>query len=161
MSRALAWAAAAAGAGMRPSDQASVPAREGVYIPTGLLRHAIYKLALDLTRLPSVAELFRAAVSTLMFGGDTSRWEGTMAMPHYNRKSMPAISAHTALHITQLHRSGMFRLFDHGPKENVRRYGQAEPPDIAGAYGLIDVPVDIAAGRSDGIISVHDVRKHR
>ena len=44
-------------------------------------------------------------------------------------------------------RSGRFRLFNHGSAAaNRAHYGSAEPPDIAGDYGRLDIPVDIMAG---------------
>ena len=58
-------------------------------------------------------------------------------------------------------RTGHFRLFDHGSKAaNRRAYGESEPPDIAGSYGMINIPVDIVAGKADGVIAPQNVRKH-
>lgn len=39
-----------------------------------------------------------------------------------------------------------------------RHYGQAEPLDVAEDYGWIDCPVDICAGRADGVIARENVR---
>ena len=39
-----------------------------------------------------------------------------------------------------------------------QHYGEAQPPDVAGYYGLLDCPVDICAGRADGVIAKENVR---
>ena len=169
----------------------------------------------------------------LLFNGDASQWDRAMQLPHYNSRSMPAISLHTGLHLIQVllawltaehevlrwdirsqpvhtllaaytatdqhahtahkpvvstscmrnaeirwkawprqgmltpHRalqwirSGKFKLFDYGSKRaNRKAYGEAAPPDIAAAYKLINVPVDIVAGKADGVIAPQNVRKH-
>ena len=58
-------------------------------------------------------------------------------------------------------RSGKFKLFDYGSKRaNRKAYGESTPPDIAAAYKLINVPVDIVAGKADGVIAPQNVRKH-
>lgn len=40
-------------------------------------------------------------------------------------------------------------------------YGESEPPDVAGYYGLLDCPVDICAGRADGVIAKENVSPRR
>ena len=59
-------------------------------------------------------------------------------------------------------RSGKFRLYNYGSAAaNMDHYwGEPEPPDIAANYSLIDCPVDIMAGRADGIIAPENVRQH-
>lgn len=133
----------------------------GAYLPTGLLRHAVSKLAVDMsTQLPSAGSLLRAMVSIGAFGGDSSKWDRALLLPHYRREAMPAISFQTLLHICQLHLSGRFQRFDFGKRENVRRYGQAMPPDLAAQYRLLDCKVDLLAGKRDGIINIADCMKH-
>ncbi|EIE26467.1 hypothetical protein COCSUDRAFT_39557 [Coccomyxa subellipsoidea C-169] len=57
--------------------------------------------------------------------------------------------------------SGRFQLYDFGSAAaNRAHYGSAEPPDIAANYGRLDIPVDIMAGRSDGVIARENVVKH-
>ena len=38
----------------------------------------------------------------LLFNGDASQWDRAMQLPHYNSRSMPAISLHTGLHLIQV-----------------------------------------------------------
>ena len=58
-------------------------------------------------------------------------------------------------------RSGKFKLFDYGSRRaNRSAYGESAPPDIAAAYKLINVPVDIVAGKADGVIAPQNVRQH-
>lgn len=40
-------------------------------------------------------------------------------------------------------------------------YGETQPPDVAGYYGLLDCPVDICAGRADGVIAKENVRARK
>ena len=57
--------------------------------------------------------------------------------------------------------TGKFKLFDYGSKRANRSvYGETSPPDIAAAYKLINVPVDIVAGKADGVIAPQNVRQH-
>ena len=37
----------------------------------------------------------------LLFNGDASQWDRAMQLPHYNTRSMPAVSVHTGLHLIQ------------------------------------------------------------
>jgi pimeloyl-ACP methyl ester carboxylesterase len=54
-----------------------------------------------------------------------------------------------------------FRMFDYGTTAlNLAAYGTPTPLDIASEYWRIDVPVDFAAGKHDGIISPACVKKH-
>ena len=157
----------------------------------------------------------------LLFNGDASQWDRAMQLPHYNTRSMPAVSVHTGLHLIQvapacwllirgqcclaqhypltglLHhvrrspavlamsadqiqqqpagvhpvnrpaacaqwiQTGRFRLYDHGSRAaNRRAYGEAAPPDIAEGYRLINIPVDLVAGKADGVIAPDNVEKH-
>lgn len=83
-------------------------------------------------------------------------------MPHYNKKSMPALSLLQAKHMLQWFNTGRFTMFDYGSRDlNLAAYGQPTPVDIAAEYWRIDVPVDFAAGKYDGIISPQCVKKHR
>ena len=51
-------------------------------------------------QVPALHELARAAMR-LMFSGDASQWDRALQMPHYNTRSMPAISLHTGMHLIQ------------------------------------------------------------
>lgn len=58
-------------------------------------------------------------------------------------------------------RSGRFRLYDYGSSAaNQRHYNEPEPCDVAEHYGLLDCPVDIMAGRADGVIAPQNVLQH-
>ena len=49
----------------------------------------------------------------------------------------------------QWSQSGKFQLYDYGSSAaNRAHYGVPAPPDIAGNYKLLDIPVDIMAGAS-------------
>ncbi len=56
-------------------------------------------------------------------------------------------------------RCGRFQLYDYGsPAANSARYGAPAPPDVAALYPLLaGLPVDLVAGRSDGVIAREDV----
>ena len=76
---------------------------------------------------------------------------------------MPAISLHTGNHLCQWIRSGKFQLYDYGGPGgagNLAPYGMRAPPDIAGMYSLLDVPVDIVAGRADGVVAAANCARH-
>ena len=95
--------------------------------------------------------------------GDNSPWDRSLQLPHYNENYMPAVSAKTALHFMQLADDRQFHLYDHGSAEaNRAAYGapHSRPPDIAASYHLIDVPVDLMAGRQDGVIPPENVHRH-
>ncbi len=59
-------------------------------------------------------------------------------------------------------RSGKFRLYDYGTATKNRQHynGESEPLDIAAYYHLIDCPVDLMAGKADGIISRQNIQEH-
>lgn len=83
-------------------------------------------------------------------------------MPHYNQYSMPALSLHTGAHLVQLINERRFRLYDRGSRRaNRAAYGVARPPDLAAQYHLLaGLPVDMVAGRQDGIVAAADVHTH-
>lgn len=131
------------------------------YLPSSLVRYIAFKLSLDMDHIPGLNELTRAGIS-LMLSGDSSQWDRALQMPHYNTYSMPAVSFHTGDHFMQLMRTGRFRLYDYGsPEDNKAHYGTSKPPDIAQHYHLLqDLPIDLVAGRQDGIIPPEDVLLH-
>lgn len=93
--------------------------------------------------------------------GDASSWEQAMRTPHYNSSSMPAVSLLQAMHMLQWVNTGRFGMFDYGSKAlNSAAYTQPIPPDIASSYHYINIPVDFAAGKNDGIITPACVRRH-
>eukprot|EP00951_Prasinocladus_malaysianus_P050285 scaffold678793_cov37-Prasinocladus_malaysianus.AAC.1 len=74
---------------------------------------------------------------------------------------MPAVSAHTVLHLFQLMDSERFRMYDYGSAAaNQAVYGASQPTDIAANYHHLDVPVDLMAGKQDGVISPENVYRH-
>ncbi|RMZ55129.1 hypothetical protein APUTEX25_005407 [Auxenochlorella protothecoides] len=132
-----------------------------VYIPSSLLRYITFKLSLDVQQLPALNELLRAAFR-LLLSGDGSEWDRAVQMPHYNQYSMPALSLHTGAHLVQLINERRFRLYDRGSRRaNRAAYGVARPPDLAAQYHLLaGLPVDMVAGRQDGIVAAADVHTH-
>jgi hypothetical protein len=131
------------------------------YIPSSLLRYITFKLTVDLQHVPALNELTRAGLR-LLLNGDASEWDRALQMPHYAVASMPAISLHTGAHLIQLMNSKRFELFDYGSAAaNRSHYGTDQPPDVAAQYHLLaDLPVDLVAGRSDGVIARDDVASH-
>jgi hypothetical protein len=135
-------------------------AAAALYIPTSAARNLTFKFMLEFARLPALGDLLRAFMRAAL-NGDRSQWDRAVQLPHYNARSMPAVSLHQGLHFVQLWRSGRFRLFDYGSRPaNLARYGQPAPPDIAAEYWRLDVPVDICAGSHDGVIPPANVRRH-
>ncbi|XP_044466246.1 lipase member N-like isoform X2 [Mangifera indica] len=142
---------------MAPILQRIVP---GIYIPTRFFRMLLNKLARDFHNNPAVGGL----VQTLMsygVGGDSSNWVGVLGLPHYNMNDMPGVSFRVAHHLAQMKHSGKFRMYDYGSASvNKEVYGSSEPLDLGEYYKLIDIPVDLVAGRKDKVIRPSMVRKH-
>lgn len=132
-----------------------------MYIPSSLLRYITFKLTVDLQQVPALNELTRAALR-LLLNGDASEWDRALQMPHYAVASMPALSLHTGAHFIQLISTQHFELYDYGSAAaNRKRYGTDRPPDVAAHYHLLTgLPVDLVAGRSDGVIARDDVAAH-
>ncbi|KAI8465067.1 MAG: Alpha/Beta hydrolase protein [Monoraphidium minutum] len=130
-------------------------AAAALYLPTAAARLLTFKAMLDVARLPALGALLRA-LARLSLNGDASQWDRAAQLPHYNARAMPA-----GLHFIQLWNTGRFRLYDYGSQAaNLAHYGHPTPPDIASEYWRLDIPVDICAGRSDGVIPPSNVRRH-
>ncbi|CAH2036993.1 unnamed protein product [Thlaspi arvense] len=130
------------------------------YIPTRFFRMLVNKLARDFHNYPAVGGLVQTLMSYVV-GGDSSNWLGVMGLPHYNMNDMPGVSFRVALHLAQIKRCRKFRMFDYGSVQaNMEVYGSPEPLDLGEFYGLIDVPVDLVAGKKDTVIRPSMVRKH-
>ena len=136
------------------------PLVPGFYIPTRFFRMLLNKLARDFRNYPAVGGL----VQTLMsygVGGDSSNWVGVIGLPHYNMNDMPGVSFHVALHLAQMKHSKKFIMYDYGsPSANMKMYGSPQPLDLGEYYGLIDIPVDLVAGRRDNVIRPSMVKRH-
>ncbi|KAK9116099.1 hypothetical protein Sjap_015046 [Stephania japonica] len=136
------------------------PLLPGLYIPTRFFRMLLNKLARDFHNYPALGGL----VQTLMsygVGGDSSNWVGVLGLPHYNMNDMPGVSFYAALHLVQMKRAGKFMMFDYGSAAaNMEVYGSPEPLDLGEYYGLIDIPVDLVAGKKDEVIRSSMVNKH-
>lgn len=140
-----------------PILQPLVPA---FYIPTRFFRMLLNKLARDFHNYPAVGGVVQTLFGYLL-GGDSSNWVGVIGLPHYNMNDMPGVSFGIALHLAQMKRAKRFRMFDYGSAPaNMAVYGSPEPLDLGEYYGLIDVPVDVVAGRKDKVIRPSMVRKH-
>ncbi|KAL2935496.1 Gastric triacylglycerol lipase [Bienertia sinuspersici] len=130
------------------------------YIPTRFFRMLLNKLARDFHNYPAVGGLVQTLMSYVV-GGDSSNWIGVLGLPHYNMNDMPGVAFNVALHMAQMKRSGKFRMFDYGnPDANLQVYGSPEPIDLGEFFDLIDIPVDLVAGRKDKVIRPSMVRKH-
>lgn len=130
------------------------------YIPTRFFRMLLNKLARDFHNYPAVGGLVQTLMSYVV-GGDSSNWVGVLGLPHYNMNDMPGVSFRVAHHLAQIKRSGRFRMYDYGTASaNMEVYGSPEPLDLGEHYELIDIPVDLVAGRKDQIIRPSMVRKH-
>ncbi|KAF5733980.1 lipase 3-like isoform X2 [Tripterygium wilfordii] len=132
----------------------------GFYIPTRFFRMLLNKLARDFHNYPAVGGLVQTLMGYVV-GGDSSNWVGVLGLPHYNMNDMPGVSFRVAEHLAQIKHTRKFRMYDYGSEAaNMEAYGSPEPLDLGENYSLIDVPVDLVAGRRDRIIRPSMVRKH-
>jgi len=85
------------------------------------------------------------------------------SMSNFNMTRLPIYLAHTPagasikdiVHFAQLMRSGEFRAFDWGKHGNIRRYGQATPPDYHPEK--VQVPTALFTGEQDWLADKKDV----
>lgn len=130
------------------------------YIPTRFFRMLLNKLARDFHNYPAVGGLVQTLMSYVV-GGDSSNWVGVLGLPHYNMNDMPGVAFRVALHLAQIKRSGKFQMFDYGnARTNTEVYGSAQPLNLGEYYDVINIPVDLVAGRKDKVIQPSMVRKH-
>ncbi|XP_020532360.1 lipase member N isoform X2 [Jatropha curcas] len=136
------------------------PIVPGIYIPTRFFRMLLNKLARDFHNYPAVGGL----VQTLMSygaGGDSSNWVGVLGLPHYNMNDMPGLSLYVAHHLAQMKHAKKFIMYDYGSASaNMKVYGSPKPLDLGEFYGLIDIPVDLVAGKKDNVIRPSMVQQH-
>lgn len=132
----------------------------GFYIPTRFFRMLLNKLARDFHNYPAVGGLVQTLMSYVV-GGDSSNWVGVLGLPHYNMNDMPGVSFRVALHLAQMKHAGKFQMFDYGSEAaNTEIYGSSEPFNLGEYFSLIDIPVDLVAGRKDKVILPSMVKKH-
>jgi pimeloyl-ACP methyl ester carboxylesterase len=135
----------------------------GLRLPTTVLRWFAFKILADVRRSPALLDLMKAGLSVAT-SGDTSEWTAAISLPHYAPQSMPAISLHSANHFAQWANDGNFRFYDYGSAaKNEEHYGEgnSKPPSVAENYWrLADIPVDLVAGSSDGLIPAENVQCH-
>ncbi|PKA66590.1 putative calcium-binding protein CML14 [Apostasia shenzhenica] len=128
------------------------PIVPGLYIPTRFFRMLLNKLARDLHNYPALGGLVQTLMGYVV-GGDSSNWVGVLGLPHYNMDDMPGVSLQVAIHLAQIKRAKKFVLYDYGSAAaNMEAYGSPDPLDLGQYYHLIDVPVDLVAGRKDKVI---------
>lgn len=136
------------------------PIIPGLYIPTRFFRMLMNKLARDFHNYPAVGGLVQTFMSYIV-GGDSSNWVGVLGLSHYNMDNMPGVSLRVAVHLAQIKRSKKFMMYDYGSAAaNMEAYGSPKPLDLGQYYHLIDVPIDLVAGRRDRVIRASMVRKH-
>lgn len=132
----------------------------GLYIPTRFFRMLLNKLARDFHHYPAVGGLVQTVVSYFL-GGDSSNWVGVLGTPHYNMNDMPGVSFRVGLHLAQMKHAKKFRMFDYGNASlNMEAYGSPEPLDLGEYFSLIDIPVDLVAGRKDQVIRPTMVKRY-
>ncbi|CAN6894005.1 unnamed protein product [Brassica oleracea var. botrytis] len=86
------------------------------YIPTRFFRMLLNKLALDLHNYPAVGGLVQTLMSYVV--------GGVMGLPHYNMNDMAHVFFCVVLHLAQMKRSSMFKMFDYDSVEaNMEVYG--------------------------------------
>ncbi|PHT50469.1 hypothetical protein CQW23_10216 [Capsicum baccatum] len=74
---------------------------------------------------------------------------------------IPTVSFCVALHLAQIKNRRKFIMFDYGSAvANMEAYGFLWPLDFREYYFLIDILVDLFAGRNDKVIRPSMVRKH-
>ncbi|KAF3636261.1 hypothetical protein FXO38_24281 [Capsicum annuum] len=74
---------------------------------------------------------------------------------------MPTVSFRMALYLAQIKNKRKFIMFDYGSAvANMDAYGSLWPLDLGEYYFLIDILVDLVAGRNDKVIRPSMVRKH-
>ncbi|XWS60992.1 hypothetical protein CRYUN_Cryun07bG0087200 [Craigia yunnanensis] len=130
------------------------------YIPTRFFRMLLNKLARDFHNYPAVGGLVQTLLS-YGFGGDGSNWVGVIGLPHYNMNDMPGLSLRVCHHLAQIKRTRKFRMYDYGnTSANTEVYGSQEPLDLGESYSLIDIPIDLVAGRKDQVIRPSMIKKH-
>ncbi|XP_068637207.1 uncharacterized protein [Aristolochia californica] len=136
------------------------PLVPGLYIPTRFFRMLLNKLARDFHNYPALGGLVQTLMSYVV-GGDSSNWVGVIGLPHYNMNDMPGVSLYVVHHFAQIKYAKKFLMYDYGSEAaNIEAYGAPEPLDLGQHYGLIDVPVDLVAGRKDKVIPPSMIRKH-
>eukprot|EP01024_Parvocaulis_polyphysoides_P067166 TRINITY_DN7970_c1_g3_i2.p2 TRINITY_DN7970_c1_g3~~TRINITY_DN7970_c1_g3_i2.p2 ORF type:complete len:180 (+),score=34.35 TRINITY_DN7970_c1_g3_i2:52-591(+) len=114
-------------------------------IPTPLLRALAFKLTIDLKDIPALGELFRTTIKTAL-SGDISDWDRALLMPHYGPTAMPTVSVSQLFQMISWAKTGRFHTH--------------EVYDIVNQYNMLDMPVDLVAGRWDGIISRQNIQYH-
>ncbi|KAM7278545.1 hypothetical protein ACFE04_005679 [Oxalis oulophora] len=130
------------------------------YIPTRFFRMLLNKLARDFHNLPAVGGLVQTLMSYVV-GGDSSNWVGVLGLPHYNMNDMPGVSFRVAHHLAQMKHTRKFMMYDYGSESaNMEAYGSAKPLDLGEYYKLINIPVDLVAGKRDKVIKPAMVKKH-
>ncbi|XP_065860696.1 uncharacterized protein [Euphorbia lathyris] len=136
------------------------PIMPGLYIPTRFFRMLLNKLARDLHNYPAVGGLVQTLIGYFL-GGDSSDWVGVLGLPHYNMNDMPGVSFCVVHHLAQMKHSKRFIMYDYGSASaNMAVYGSKEPLDLCEYYRLIDIPVDLVAGRKDNVIKPAMVKEH-
>lgn len=136
------------------------PIMPGLYIPTKTFRGIFNKLARDFQNYPALGGLVQTLCSYTV-GGDSSNWVEALGQTHYNMYDMPGVAYRVVVHLAQMRRSNRFQMYDFGSvSANMEAYGTPHPLDIGANYAVIDIPVDVVAGRKDKLIPRAMVRRH-
>ena len=137
-----------------------MPLIPGFYIRTKIFRGLFNKLARDFQNYPALGGLVQTLCSYVL-GGDSSNWVGALGQTHYNVYDMPGVAYRVVVHLCQMRRADRFQMYDFGStSENMEAYGSPYPLDIGANYGVVDIPVDLVAGRKDKLIPRAMVKRH-
>ena len=69
-------------------------------------------------------------------------------------------SMESLLHWATIFNSGKFLERDYGEQENLKRYGQKEPPEV-NLTKIQNIPIALLVGKYDGFMGIEDFRKLR
>ena len=117
-------------------------------------------MARDFQNYPALGGLVQTLCSYTV-GGDSSNWVEALGQTHYNMYDMPGVAYRVVVHLAQMRRSNHFQMYDFGSvSANMEAYGTPHPLNIGANYAVIDIPVDVVAGRKDKLIPRAMVRRH-
>lgn len=133
-----------------------------VRFPGDLVRVLTAKLVRDIATLDPLRQLATLLPAWLLGGprqGSHPIWRVHARLPLNVLQGTPV---KVLVHFAQLFSSGRFQAFDHGPRENFKRWPECggRPLDFGRLYGLLDVPTHFLAGMRDHLIPPSCIQAH-